>query len=313
MLKLLKSYCSHAILRGSACFALLLSTVLIGCNGDSGVAQYKRLESVWSPEKELTSADSIATDTYFDMLGIVGETYEEKIEQLPNTKFHEVFGRDVEKYWHSDGTLAKELAELERHFHEEFPDASTTYYYGVVLPFNQSIITSDSITFVVLNHYLGSGYEGYSHLSATQRKSKEPTFVARDVAFAKIMDRMAPAPIDADFSQLLLRSGAVDYAVRNLVPSMSLAEYFGVDSDRMSQMIEQEKEVWQELADDGVMFSNTSPERVDRYEMLRYIGLRIVESYVGENKDVSFDFILSRDFWMNPKSLILSGYSSQEK
>ncbi|MDE6270129.1 MAG: hypothetical protein K2M12_04650 [Muribaculaceae bacterium] len=213
------------------------------------------------------------------------------------------------------GVLARAAAE-----DIDFPHRS---YAAVVWGRPQSIVFADSVMLIALNHYLGADYPGYASLPAYARSVKTPTHLAQDIAealTATAYPRVAEA--DATVLSRLLYEGALAEA-RVRLCGISDAEALDYDAETYDELLAHEAEIWQLLVGRGLLYS-TLPSDADRLvapapatavlasnlpgRVGRFLGLRIVRSYLKRNPETPLATLLSPGFYNSPDALRESGY-----
>lgn len=196
--------------------------------------------------------------------------------------------------------------------------------YSVVSPYNQSIFIADSMMFIGLNHYLGSDYVGYDYFEPYQRVVKTPQHLVYDIAEAAIVDKY---PYQSDDEEtvlnVLLYNGAIVYSIMQLVPDADIAEVMGYTQRQLEWAEDNEKNAWSALISRKLLYStnrqdanrlvNPSPVTSILHQespgrLGRYIGYKIVKSYVENHQDVNLKRLLSPDFYNSLQSLIDSEY-----
>ncbi len=195
---------------------------------------------------------------------------------------------------------------------------------SVVSPYNQSIFIVDSIMFVGFNHYLGSDYVGYNYFEPYQRITKTPQHLVYDIAEATIVDKFPyKRKNDATVLNVLLYNGAIVYAIMQLVPNANLAEVLGYTKEQLDWAESNEKNAWNTLIARKLLYStnsldanrlvNPSPVTTILHQespgrLGRFIGYKIVKSYVEKHPEINLKRLLSPDFYNSLQSLIDSDY-----
>lgn len=211
----------------------------------------------------------------------------------------------------------------------EFPNQQWHHTFATVWPYNQSIAYSPGGNLIIaLNHYLGPDYPAYGYFPDYLRRNKRLEMLPVDVAetLLQVWFPFQEKPeIDATFLNHLLHQGAVAYAMKTLLPAeTSLDRLLGLDPDEAEWLTRNEAEIWQSMIRNNIVYS-TDPaiegrllRRAPASPLIsasapgltaRYIGLRIVESYVARHPDATLSTLLSPDFYNSNQSLIDSGYA----
>ncbi len=241
-------------------------------------------------------------------------------------RFSEVFGPDVESRLPQLSAQELELEEARSNLAERLPEVKfPAEVYGIITPYRQSVVMVDSVMLIGLNHYLGADYEGYNSFGA-ERVQKTPERIAVEAVSALVMDQY---PFEAETSgasllQMMLYDGAVTAAVKAALPEKEMAALLGMDADALSQAHNEEREIWRAMAEKGLLFSTDASvnarlmmpaEHSDRIypgcpgRAARYIGWRIVESYLKSNPQAKLSDLLKPEFYNSPDALRLSAYN----
>lgn len=181
--------------------------------------------------------------------------------------------------------------------------------YAIISPFNQSVITSDSIIYIGLNHYLGEDYAPYAYFPDYQRRRKVRSRLTTDVAEAlvRINRPFKPSTPYPTLLSRLIYEGAVTVAVSEATGS-NITDVMGYMPSEESLMLKSESNLWRTLLERNLIYS-TDPAVARRLTGLtavsdgigaglpagtgRYLGAKIVESYLKHNPSVTLDAILS--------------------
>lgn len=190
----------------------------------------------------------------------------------------------------------------------------------------QSIIFCDSIMLIGLNHYLGENYEGYSSFEAYRRAVKKPEMIPYDIAEALVATKYPyEAPDNQKVINRLVYEGILTEAKMRLVPDANLADALGYDEQQLQWLEEHEGQIWEKLVSTKTIF-DSSETTADRLVLPtpscpiisaetpgragRFIGYKIVESYLKANKDASLSDLLKGDFYKSSNPLISAEYTA---
>ncbi|MDE5785448.1 MAG: hypothetical protein K2H98_02855 [Duncaniella sp.] len=194
----------------------------------------------------------------------------------------------------------------------------------VVSPYNQSVVTADSVVYIALNHYLGPEHEFYAWFPDYQRRLKHPSRIGADVVEAVISEKYPFSPA-AKYPTALSRiaaEGAVVEAVMQLTGA-SEQEALGYDADEYRWLLDNERQAWESLLARNLIFT-TDPSIVETLvrpnsvtsclhpeapgRAGRFIGHRIVAAYLDSHPSATLTDVLSPDFYNDPKLLEKAGY-----
>lgn len=238
-----------------------------------------------------------------------------------------VFGPDVERYLPDLSAVETSLGQLRANMARELPSLQfPRHVYGIVTPYAQSIVAvADTSLLLGLNHYLGASYPGYQgYVENYMLPLKEPRRVVYDVAEALISMRYPYA--ETDGSTLLSRmlyDGAILAAMLRTVPGSTLQSVMGYTDEQMRWAADNENAVWSELARRQLLYSTDpsvgarlmrpapssallTPDAPGRIG--RYMGYRLIESYLRHNPEESPAGFLADSLWLSPSTLRQSGY-----
>lgn len=217
------------------------------------------------------------------------------------------------------GVLAREVPAV------NFP----AHIYGMVTPYNQSIVVADSVMFIGLNHYLGAGYAGYAGFDDYRRRQKVPGRMPVDVLEAVVALSCPYVQTGVGGDTVLSRmlyDGAVVASVHDALPDVELADVLGWSADEMAWAEKNECKVWETIVGRELLYS-TDPMDAERLvspspatsivhadapgRIGRYIGYKIVKKYLDGHPDATVPYMLSPGFYGSRTALIESGYSGK--
>ncbi|MDE6491047.1 MAG: hypothetical protein K2L49_07820, partial [Muribaculaceae bacterium] len=225
-------------------------------------------------------------------------------------------------------SLEKILGIVDVNLRTDLPDVSLGDLYGIIFPYNQSILQSDSIVLVALNHYLGADFEGYGYFEPYQRVNKTPQQLPFDLVEARIAFMYPKRSGNGDdrLSVLndILYHGAMTEAKLRLIPEATEAAALGYDADQMQWAIDNEANIWNAMITRKLLYS-TSGLDIERLtspaphtliihpdapgRICRYIGHRIVTSYLKTHPETPLSYLLLPDFYNSRTTLIDAGYA----
>lgn len=185
--------------------------------------------------------------------------------------------------------------------------------YGIISPYNQSIVVADTIVLVALNHYLGADYEGYASMPAHMTRNKTISRLPLDVAEAWTASRH-PFPDSIASPTLLMRmayEGAVLASVADALDVPDGPLLMGWTDEQWSDAVAHEGEAWRRLVSSDLLFSDNqaiisrlispapsspdiSPDAPGR--LGRFTGLRMVRA-----SGITPDSILSGKMYLSPE------------
>lgn len=197
-------------------------------------------------------------------------------------------------------------------------------YAAVVWSLRKSIVFNDSTMLIALNHYLGSDFDGYQGWPEYLRMGKTPERLPYDIAEALVAHRYPYQKTDSStVLSRIIYEGALTLAKIRLVPEGSLQNALGYDDPQLQWLKDHQSELWQAMVSKKLVYSTSddtmhklvdpapattllspySPGRVGRY-----LGYCILVSYLQSNAVDGLPYLLSPEFYNNPRLLIESAY-----
>ncbi|WP_303743432.1 hypothetical protein, partial [uncultured Muribaculum sp.] len=240
-----------------------------------------------------------------------------------------VFTPDIESRFLSLDSIEAVTGCIYSRMGDEFPDITPPEIYSAVITYNQSIILADTVMLLGLNHYLGCDYEGYKHLDGYRRATKTAARLPYDIAESIIATAYPYRPSnDATVLSRLLYEGALVKAVMQLVPGSDIATALGYDKSQLTWLVDNEAPAWNALIERKMLYSTdmeiasrltaTAPHTTLLHPQSpgragRYIGLRIIESYMKSHPEVTLRQMLDSTFYNSASPLIGSGYNPSRR
>lgn len=201
-------------------------------------------------------------------------------------------------------------------------------YATVVWGKDKSIIVNDTVMYIALNHYLGSDHDAYTNWPEYMRINKRPEMLPYDVMETRLALAM-PYTADEAANTLLsnmVYEGALAYIKYKLLPDAQLCNALGFTQEQLDDIVKNEGVMWKRLVSgqmlystDAVLLQNLlsvapassmiSPDAPGR--AVRYIGYKIVESYMAKHPDTPLGSLLKPSFYAEKDILRKSGYSGK--
>jgi hypothetical protein len=210
--------------------------------------------------------------------------------------------------------LNEEFTNAFKRFHYYFPNRYIPNIYAFVSGFNQSTVLADSILGIGLDRYLGSDCIYYSRLGI-------PKYSINDMKSNKITSDCMRAwaigefPFNDSIDNLvnnIIYEGKLMCFTKKMLPDQPDSLIFGFSPAQMEWCETNEKQMWTYLIENKMLFisesftinkfindapftsgfSQESPGRA-----VVWLGYRIVNSYLKNNKDVNFQkMMMLRDY-----------------
>ena len=319
-----------------AILTVLSTAMLIGCGkapvDDCAPVEIHRFDRAAYRYATADSADRQAIrDTFAVALRIMlgNDISDSSLTAYSQSRGVRVFTPDIESRFLSLDSIEAVTGCIYSRMGDEFPDITPPEIYSAAITYNQSIILADTVILLGLNHYLGCDYEGYNYLDSYRRATKTATRQPYDIAESIIATAYPFRPSnDATVLSRLLYEGALVKAVMLLVPDSDTATALGYDKSQLTWLAENEAPAWNALIERKMLYSTDmdvasrltaaaphttllhpqSPGRAGRY-----IGLRIIESYMKRHPEATLRQMLYSTFYNSASPLIRSGYNPSRR
>ncbi len=269
-------------------------------------------------------ADSSTLAVMFEYLGKGSKVTDSLLADWSRSRAVEVFTPAVDSVFHSLKPLENELGEILYNARRNGFDLPRRSYAAVVWGNRRSIVMTDSLMLIALNHYLGADYPGYASMPEYMRQSKSPERLQFDIAEALLESRY-PFSADANTTVLsrMLYEGAVLYCKIKLTPNADVAQVMGYSDSQLHWLTNNTQAMWNALVA-GKMLYSTSTLTADQLlnpapgtpllgagappRAGRFIGYAIVTQYMLANQATKLPTLLSPQFYNDPSILLESAY-----
>lgn len=237
----------------------------------------------------------------------------------------EVFTPAADSVFPSLAGLESQLGTILGRAEEDGLELPRRSYAAIVHGKLESILFADSVMLIALNHYLGAEYEGYSAWPAYSRMLKTPDQLPYDIAEALIATEY---PYDSGEHPTVLKrliyEGALAYAKKQVVPDADEAGVLSMPVEHLAYSVENEAATWGALISRALLFDTSAgtmsrlfdpaptTSLIDTYapgRVVRYNGLKLIESYVKKHPGITLAEMLSPDFYNADNTLAESGYN----
>ncbi len=198
----------------------------------------------------------------------------------------------------------RELHEAFKRYHHFFPETTIPDIYTHISGFNQSIIIDSSYLSISLDKYLGSNSKYYqmlrtpNYLSQTMHPAKIPS----DVIMAFLMIEQPNNSEKQNLISEMVYYGKIHYAMEQILPNQADSLLWGMSDAKLNWAHKNEQSMWMYLIEHKQLFSSNHKDII-RYiddgpftapfskqspgKSGRWLGYRIVKSYMEENKSTS--------------------------
>lgn len=235
-----------------------------------------------------------------------------------------VFSPAADSIYPDVSMVERNLGAILARSREEGLDIPERRYAAVVWGKYETMMFVDSVMLIALNHYLGAEYDGYSHFPLYMRLTKEPSMLPYDIAEA-IIGTSYPYESDeqSNVLQRMLYEGALAVAKQRAVPQATLDGILGYRPEQTAFVQDEERNLWQALVGRELLY-DTSEATVSRLfdpapntpvldnrcpgRVGRYLGYRIVQSYLEKHPDATLPYLLSPEFYKSSQTLAEADY-----
>ncbi len=318
--------------------ALLISAVLT-----TGCHESERMDVIRLDQLSATETDDLTdnNDINYDsttmtaginaMISIMAPDYTGNIDRFisdySGRESTKLFRRDVDARLGSLDAVEKSLGRLRGAMERDMPGVGfPSRIYGIITPYNQSVMTVDSVMLIGLNHYLGSDYEGYAAFGKNQAELKRKARIAVDVAEALIRSKYPMIVTDSTtLLQHLLYDGAVTTTMAIMMPEVSISDILGISDDALRTIKRNERPRWNAIIENGLLFS-TDEQMARRLlqpapnsavicdwcpgRAARYIAHHMVKSYLKTNgRPDDLSELLDAGFYNSTNALAACRYA----
>lgn len=311
---------------------LLAAAGLWGCSGNENEYAPARVADVYGIMRDYNGPDSLAARRALATDSVEVKAFMKTISELPydtllvegwaSSRAVEMFTPPVDSVFNGTESLAAGLGKILGRAADEGLELPQRRYAAVVYDRPKSILFVDSVMLIALNHYLGADFEGYSHWPYFMRRTKTPENMPYDMAEALVATSY-PFKGNGTLLSRLLYEGALAHAKQSLAGG-DAASALGYDESTWKSLLDNEAAMWHSIVADRLLY-DTSQGTVDRLvapsarvtvlgteapgRVGRFIGYRIVESYIKNNPDTTLPQLLAPDFYTSDRTLAAAGYA----
>lgn len=249
----------------------------------------------------------------------------DKLEHFANSNTTKFFEADIKERFVRTDSIEKILGQANASI-RRLLGFGLPHLYGAVIPYNQSIIITDSMAIIGLNHYLGVDYRAYSDFPEFIRRRKTPERLPYDIVEATLKTRYPLITATGTTLEQMLYEGAIAYATSKIIPDFDEARCFDMTSEQLKWVEDNEPQIWRSLVNADLLddtsiivkqtLFNPAPfaaalSKEVPAETGRWIGLRIISKYLESNKISIKDFLQQRSYHKSKNILISIAYNGQ--
>lgn len=306
---------------------IVFASLVWGCSHDYSPMSVRRLDhALLAPGDSLRDPSMRqAAESYLAIMRM-GPLSDSTLAAYAGRSFVSLFQPAVDSMWSIDGkTIQAGLGLIRDRLPAVFPSAKMPRVYGVLTPYNQSVMLSDTILLLGLNHYLGEEYPPYSYFPDYQRRRKRPEMVPVDVAEGMVRTRFpydAAEEYPAAVSRLLYEGAVVEAVMR--LTGLDERTALGYDAEQWKWLEKNEGRMWDALITRDLLFSTsldtgvrlTAPAPATPLlhpdapgQAGRFIGHRMVRAYLDSHPEAAPADLMSPKFYDAPSTLQETSYS----
>ncbi|HAT66024.1 MAG TPA: gliding motility lipoprotein GldB [Flavobacteriaceae bacterium] len=223
------------------------------------------------------------------------------VEKMQDT-LQKQLNDEVLKVFPSEEKLEDDLIALFQHIKYYFPDFSTPLVFTTTsdVDYRTKVIANDQFLIIEFDTYLGENHFFYEGISKYISKTMKPSQIIPDVASA-YAKKYISVPTQRSFLEQMIYYGKELYLKDLWLPNVPDADKMGYTEDEMIWAVENEVEVWRYFIENELLYSTDvkllqrfiTPAPFSKFNLEidnespgmigRYIGWKIVQSYMEEN------------------------------
>lgn len=316
---------------------IALTALTPGCTRDKNTFENNEFVDFAHLATQRITNDALSDDIHFtiarhqpqfdSMLAIMGLRNDstDEVSTWLSSPAVNAFAYDVDSLMPSEETISGIIADIVSNAKKEHLNLPAKHYATAIWGKPQSILFADSTMFIALNHYLGKDHPSYSGLPEYRRESKTSAMMPYDIAEALVATAYPYVGGDsASVINRLVYEGAIAVAKMALVKGADVNSALGYSEEQLDKLNNNESEIWHKLVGSKMIFDRSetvadrlilpspatsliSPECPGRAG--RFIGYKIVESYLKSHKDTNLAYLLSPSFYNRSNPLVDANYN----
>lgn len=312
----------------------VIAFILSSCNSNESIkpVEIMRFDVAINEYNEMSAEQRLQfRDSFSDVIELLSMVEQKKLDEdtllsiYADSRPVKMFSQAVNQNLGSIDSVQSILGHIQNNIDKVLPMAFMGDIYSIVSSnVNTHIFMNDTVMLVALNHYLGSEFQGYSNFDTYLRRFKTLHYLPYDIAEARIAYAYPfQQNDDSKVINRMMYEGALSMALVQIVPDALLEDVIGCSTEELSWMQENEKNIWNTLISKELLYStslmdvsrlvNKSPSVPSIHpdcpgRVGRYIGYRIVESYINNNASTELTYLLSPRFYNSTQTLIASRY-----
>lgn len=210
--------------------------------------------------------------------------------------------------------IESQVVDVMRHVKYHFPDFKPTPIYTIIseVTYKERIFVGENELIIGIDCYLGKDHELYQGINAYQREHLNESQIPADVAMAYANLFVEPT-MDRSFLGTMLYYGKLHYLQTLFAPKAARYEIFEYAPAKYDFMVANESEMWRYFIDQDMLYSTDNkllsrfilPAPFSKFYLevdqdtpggaARYLGYRIIESYMEYNDETTLDQLIKLD------------------
>lgn len=225
------------------------------------------------------------------------------LEKRSDTLQNELYN-EVKNAFSDFSTQKKEIKDLFQHIKYYFPKFKEPKIITLTsdVDYNNRVIYADSLLLIGLDNYLGEKHRYYDGISQYIRFSFEKKFIPVDIS-QSISSVIIPPKRMLSFLDAMIFEGKKLYLMKKFLPHYSEEDLLKIPAEKLAWTKANESEIWRYFIENQLLY-NTNKQTLSRFidpapfskfymehdaqspgGVGRYIGLKIVESYINQTSD----------------------------
>lgn len=283
---------------------ILLS--LVACKDDASLNP--EIEAV-PVEVSIDRFDRLFANTTLAQLPDLKNTYPYLFSKKYSNKFWEAklsdtlqkeLEREVDIAFKDSDQLAEDLTLLYKHIKYYFPETSVPKVITIITEVREKVVLTDTLLLIGLDNYLGKDHYFYQDIQRYKAKNFIKEQIDVDVASAFAKAKIAP-PQSATFLAQMIYEGKQLYLMETLLSQKPIHEVFSYTPEEYAFAQDNEVNIWAYFVSNKTLYSTDrkllsrfiDPAPFSKFQLSfdndtpgrigRYVGYKIVSSYMNEN------------------------------
>lgn len=201
---------------------------------------------------------------------------------------------------------SEKIASLFKHFKYYFPKFNPPKVITLIneVKYNDRVILADSLLFIGLDNYLGSGHRFYAGLPNYIAKGLDKAYLTANIASA-LTKRVNKYPRNRSFLSRMVYYGKELYLIDVLLPNDEDYQKINYTKNQMDWSLASEEQIWRYFVEQDLLYSTDAkldrrfldPAPFSKFQLEldsespgrlgRYIGWQIVKAFMAKNPNIT--------------------------